>query len=341
MPGSVTYSGEPTGRDVVLRGLRYAPDVFEERELAGADEIAEFLQQDGTKWISLDGLSNTTLLEEIGRRLLFHPLLLEDIANTTQRTKLEEDEDRLFVFMRDFERNPDTQSLDDSQLTIALGEGFVFTFCEQEPSEFQTVRERLRSGQGLARANGADYLLYRLLDILVDQYFVALDELGSRLDALQSQVMESPNSREILQDLFDTRHELLGLRSSIMPLRDVLSALERRESGLIHPATRAYLRDVYDHALHVAESIDTLRELDSATLEVYLSRLSLRQNDVMRVLTVISTIFLPLTFLAGIWGMNFLHMPELRWTYGYLAALGVMAIAVAVMITYFKKRNWL
>jgi len=340
-PGSIVYGGQPREASPVLRAIRYDASSFEERTLQDASEIAPFLELPGVKWIDLEGLADTKLLEQIGHKLKLHPLLIEDIANTNQRTKLEEDGDQLIVFARDFERNAETGELADAQLAVALGSGFIFTFCEMAPSEFPVLRERLRIGQGSIRQNGPDYLLYRMLDILVDQYFAILEQADDRLESLQTRVLESPDDRDILPEIFEARQELLLLRKTILPLRDVLSALERRESQLIHPTTRAYFRDVYDHTLHVAESIDTLRDLEAASLEVYLSRLSLRQNDVVRVLTVISTIFLPLTFLAGIWGMNFTNMPELGWRYGYFGALAIMALAVIGMLIYFRRQKWL
>ncbi len=341
LPGSVVYGGHAQSTGATLRAVCYDVENYEDVLLSGPQEIPAFLAKPGVKWIDLIGLAETSTLEIIGRTLRLHPLLIEDIANTSQRTKLEEDGDQLVVFLRDFERNKETQTLEDTQVAIALGEGFIFTFNETPTSELEVIRERLRVGQGQARLNGADYLLYRMLDMLVDQYFVVLDEVNSRLESVQVRVMETPGDRNLLPDIFEARQELLHLRASILPLRDVLSALERRESPIIQPLTRAYFRDVYDHTLHVAESIDTLRELQSASLEVYLSRLSLRQNDVMRILTVISTIFLPLTFLAGIWGMNFRNMPELEWHYGYFAALGVMAVVMIIMLLFFKRRSWL
>lgn len=340
-PGSVVYGGVERKVGPILRAIRYDTGSFEERILHSPQEIAPFLALPGVKWIDLEGLADTNLLEAVGHALKLHPLLIEDIANTNQRTKLEEDGEQLIVFVRDFERNKETGVLDDAQVAIALGSGFIFTFCELPPSEFAVIRERLRIGQGLTRQNGADYLLYRMLDMLVDQYFIVIDDVNDRLEVLQTKVLETPGDKEILPEIFETRQELLLLRKSILPLRDVLSALERRESPLMHPVTRAYFRDVYDHTLHVAESIDTLRDLETASLDVYLSRLSLRQNDVVRMLTVISTIFLPLTFLAGIWGMNFDVMPELRWQYGYFASLGVMAVLAVIMMIYFKRQRWL
>lgn len=340
-PESVVYGGAVRNERAVLRAVRYDATSFEEIILTNAGEIPEFLKLPGMKWIDLEGLADTKLLVDVCNTLSLHPLLIEDIANTNQRTKIEEDGDQLIVFVRDFERNNESQELEDAQLTIALGDGFIFTFCEIPPSEFAVIRERLKIGQGITRQNGADYLLYRMLDMLVDQYFIVLDEVNDRLESLQTRVLETPNDRDILPEIFATRQELLVLRKSILPLRDVLSALERRDSPIIQAATRAYFRDVYDHTLHVAESIDMLRELETASLEVYLSRLSLKQNDVMRVLTVFSTIFLPLTFLVGIWGMNFDNMPELRWQWGYFVALGFMAVVSIFMLVYFKRQKWL
>lgn len=340
-PGSVVYGGTERKESAVLRAIRYDATSFEERVLTGPHEIPAFLELPGVKWIDLEGLADTKLLETIGHTLKLHQLLIEDIANTNQRTKLEEDGDQLIAFVRDFERNKETGMLDDAQVAIALGAGFIFTFCEMPPSEFAVIRERLRIGQGVSRSSGADYLLYRMLDMLVDQYFIVIDEVNDHLESLQTRVLETPGDKEILPEIFDTRQELLMLRKSILPLRDVLGSLERRESPLIQPVTRVYFRDVYDHTLHVAESIDMLRDLETASLEVYLSRLSLRQNDVVRILTVFSTIFLPLTFMAGIWGMNFQNMPELAWHSGYFIALGLMAVVAIVMLVYFKRQRWL
>lgn len=200
LPGSVVYGGE-NGRESVLRGVRYDAVTFEEKPLANASEVKEFLGQPGVKWVNLDGLSDTKLLEEIGRVLELHSLVLEDIANTQQRTKIEEDNNQFVLFLRDFDRNSETHGLEDSQVAIALGEDFVFTFCEREPTEFTLMLGRLASNQGIARSNGADYLVYRMLDLLVDQYFVMLDDESNKLDQLQAKIMDDPTDRGILSEL--------------------------------------------------------------------------------------------------------------------------------------------
>lgn len=333
------HTGERVSEQVVILAMRFAEEMCDEKTLTTVADVQNFLSHPGIKWIDVAGLHDTKLIEEIGKAVSVHPLALEDIANTHQRPKIEDYPEQLIVFLRDFERN-ESSGLVDDQVTLVLGKDYVLTFCEREPSEFETIRGRIRNKQGQLRLRGADYLLYRLLDILVDQYFELLDSLSDQVDREQSLLLEGSVGKPLLQEILNTHDELLLLRRSVAPLKDALSALERRDSHLISPATRIYFRDVHDHAQHAAEMLDTLRELGAMSIELHISRLSVRQNDVMRVLTVFSTIFLPLTFLVGVWGMNFDVMPELRWKYGYFIALGLMVLISLVMLYYFKRKRW-
>ncbi|MCC6476426.1 magnesium/cobalt transporter CorA [bacterium] len=338
-PGTVVHTGERVSEQVVIRAMRFTEETCDEKTLANVADVQSFLTHPGVKWIDVAGLHDTRLIEAIGKSVSIHPLAVEDIANTHQRPKIEDYPEQLIVYLRDFERDESKGLLDD-QVTLILGKDYVLTFCEREPSEFDVIRERIRNKQGQLRLRDADYLLYRLLDILVDQYFELLDTHADEVDRQQAFLLEGAVGKPLLQEIMNTHDELLLLRRSIAPLKDALSALERRDSHLISPATRIYFRDVHDHAQHAAEMLDTMRELGAMSIELYISRLSLRQNDVMRVLTVIATIFLPLTFLVGIWGMNFDNMPELHWKYGYFLALGLMAIVSLFMLFYFKRKRW-
>jgi magnesium transporter len=267
-------------------------------------------------------------------------LILEDIANTEQRTKLEDYGDILYIVTRWFEIEKASGRIVSDQISLILGRDFVVSFSEKEADEFASVRQRIREGKGRIRTMGADYLAYRLLDSIVDNYYIILEPLGERIDDLETRLLENP-SPKILPEIFDIKRDLLFLRKSVWPMREVLSSLERGESPLISTETRVFLRDAYDHTIHVMDTIDIFRDMEAGSVEVYLSSLSYRQNEVMRLLTIISTFFLPLTFLAGVWGMNFMVMPELKWPFGYALAWGVMLAIAGGMVVYFRKKKWL
>lgn len=278
-------------------------------------------------------------MRKIGEQLNLHPLVMEDILNIYQRPKVEEHEDHIFCVTKMISYNDTTNELDVEQLSLAFGANWVVTFQEREGHIFDPVRNRLSNPQGRLRKNGSDYLTYALLDTVVDRYFLVLEKIGERLEVLEDEMIQNPTIEQ-LQEIYRMKRDLLFLRKSIWPLRDMLSLLDRIDSNLIKDSTRIYLRDVYDHVAQIIDTVETYRDMASGILDTYLSSASNRMNEVMKILTIFAAIFIPLTFIAGIYGMNFEYMPELKNHYGYFGVWGVIIIVIAIMLTYFKKKKW-
>ncbi|WP_300998867.1 magnesium/cobalt transporter CorA [Methanoculleus sp.] len=325
-------------RPVTVTVTSYDESRFDERTCTRAGEIGGLALGPAVTWIDADGVHDTRMVQAIGDAVGIHPLTLEDIANTGQRPKIEDYRDYLYVAVRMLA--PGDGEFHSEQVSLVLGKGYVVSFQEQPGDVFERIRERLRAGAGRLRSEGADYLFYALLDAIVDGYFSVIEVFGERIEAVEEEVVADPD-RETLQAIYALKRSLIALRRSVWPLRDVVAELERGDSPLILGSTLVYLRDVYDHTIEVAETVETYREMMSGTLDVYLSSQSSRMNEIMKVLTIIATIFIPLTFIAGVYGMNFAYMPEIRHPWGYPAALASMAVVAGVMLLYFRKKRWI
>jgi magnesium transporter len=290
-------------------------------------------------WVDIGGVHRLDLLEAFGTQFSLHPLLLEDIANTDQRPKLDDYESYLFLVMKVLSVT-DKQDLLVEQVSFVIGRNFVLSFQENGTDVFKPVRDRLRGGKGRLRQSGADYLMYALVDAIVDQYFLVLESLGEKIELLQEKVVADPKP-ETLREVHALKRQLLFLRRAVWPLREATNGLSRSDCPFLHEPTKVFFRDVYDHVVQIVDTIETLREMVSASLDIYLSSVSYRLNAVMRVLTVITTIFMPLSFIASIYGMNFEYMPELKSEWGYPAVLGAMGLIAAGMLIAFRQRRWL
>ena len=290
-------------------------------------------------WINVDGLHDTELIEKLGEGFSIHPLVLEDILNTETRPKLDDYETHLFLVVKMMTWDEETATIVTEQVSLVLGPRYLLTFQERGGDVFDAVRERLRAGQGRLRKMGADYLMYALLDAVVDGYFLILEKLDDRIETLDESMQDSVGG-ETLREVHRLKRVIIDLRKAIWPLREVLAALSRIESPLVRPETRVFLRDVQDHAVQVVETMETFRDLASGLVDLYMSTLNNRMNAVMKVLTVITTVFIPLTLIAGIYGMNFEHMPELHWRWGYPLVLVAMLGIAGWMLSVFKKRGW-
>jgi magnesium transporter len=288
-------------------------------------------------WINVDGVHDPEIISALGRAFDLHSLLLEDVLNTTQRPKVEEYDGCLFLIAKMLHHDTKSRNVVVEQVSLIMKEGVLLSFQEQPFDAFDSIRERLRAGKGRLRSADADYLFLRLLDAVVDEYFVVLDAMGHDVEKLEAQCGNIDN-RTFISDVYSLRRQLLFVRKAIHPLRDILSTIQRSETTLLRESSTPFLRDVYDHALQSAETIETYRDLLGTLLENHLSVISHRTNSSMHVLTVVATIFIPLTFIAGIYGMNFRHMPELEWQWGYPAAWMVMLVVGAGMYVYFKRR---
>jgi magnesium transporter len=334
----------------VLRYTRFDADSWEQKETTTVEEIPEPSADGPVLWVELNGLADTSLLQGLGERFGLHPLAIEDVLNLGQRPKVEPYEKHLFIVLQMLSANG-TESPAREQVALFLGPGFLISLEEDpETQSFQAVYERLRSSRGLIRKLGADYLAYALIDTVVDHQFPLLETLGEALDALDTELLEQP-SRAHVHRLLECKRTLTNLRRYVWPEREVINSLLHDESGLIQHETKVYLRDCYDHTIQIMDLIESYRDLAAGAMEMYLSSVALRTNEIMRVLTVISSIFIPLTFLAGVWGMNFQHenqgevlpwnMPELHHPYGYPACLLLMFGVAIAQLAYFRRKKWL
>jgi magnesium transporter len=344
-PGTLVHVGTERFEKTRITVIDYDLGMCEEKELKTIEECFPCKDTQTVTWINLDGVHQIDVIEKIGKHFNLHPLVLEDIVNTGQRPKIEDFDDYLFVVLKMLYRDENEQETQAEQVSLIVGPQFVITFQEKVGDVFNPVRERIRNGKGRIRKMGPDYLAYALIDSIVDNYFTILEKLGEEIEEMEKELVGDPKP-QILQSVNRLKTELLFLRKLIWPLREVISGLQRGESSLIKETTGIYLRDVYDHTIQVIDTIETFRDLASGMFDTYLSSVSNKMNEVMKVLTIIATIFIPLTFVAGIYGMNFnpdvslLNMPELNWKYGYVTTIGVMVLLALVMVYYFKRKKW-
>ena len=339
-PGTLVHIGEKKAEIPKITIMDYGEAHFQEKEVKTIEECFLFKETPTVTWINIDGLHQVEILEKLGECYGFHPLVLEDILNTDQRPKIEDYGEYLYIVLKMLDQSNQSNEILTEQISIILGQSFVISFQEKEGDVFDPIRERIRSGKGRIRKMGADYLAYALLDSIVDNYFIVMEKLGERIEFLEEELVKRPIP-ETLQTIHHLKREMIFFRKAVWPLREVIGSLERGELGLVKETTRIYLRDVYDHTIQVIDTIETFRDMVSGMLDIYLSSVSNRLNAVMKVLTIIATIFMPLTFIAGIYGMNFKHMPELEWRWGYPTVwIAVILIGVSMLI-YFKKKGWL
>ncbi|AGW11973.1 magnesium/cobalt transporter CorA [Megalodesulfovibrio gigas] len=340
-PGTVEYVGEKAEEQVKITVFAYSEHDVTVTTPARLEDCGRLRAPGTVFWVNLDGVHRTGFVEDAGRVFGLHPLVLEDIVHTEQRPKMEDQGEYLFLVVKMLRWDEAEGRVVDEQVSLVLGDGFVLSFQEEEHGDvFEDIRARIRAGKGRIRKCGPDYLLYSLLDAVVDNYFVVLEKVGDAIEDMEEALLESAGNTQ-LEELHVLRREALFLRKYVWPLREIVARLERQESELIRDGAKIYLRDLYDHVIQVMDTIETFREVLSGMADLHLSKISLKLNEIMKVLTVISTFFIPLTFIAGVYGMNFRYMPELEWRWGYFAVLGTMGIVAAGMWAFFKKRNLL
>ncbi|MGB3944262.1 MAG: magnesium/cobalt transporter CorA [Methanothrix sp.] len=342
-PGTLVHVGEERTEPVRITVLDYDEDSLHEFCPTSIDQCSDFRDSPSVTWIDVVGVHRPEVVEKIANCFGIHPLVQEDVVHTEQRPKMEDYDDYVFIVLKML-TSPDEPDGDDEirseQLSLIVGRGFVLSFQETEGDVFDPVRDRIRKSKGKIRRRGADYLAYSLIDAVVDNYFPILEAAGEELELLEDELLADPSS-DASQQIHQMKREMIFLRKSVWPLRDVISRLARGESEIFSDSTAIYLRDVYDHTVQVIEEIETIREILSGMLDIYLSTISNRMNEVMKVLTIIATIFIPLTLVAGIYGMNFDYMPELHWRYGYPAVLLFLTSAGVIMLIYFRRRRWI
>ena len=339
-PGTLVHIGERKAEQIRITLIDYNEQNFQERVAEKVEECFPFKEMPTVTWINIDGLHNIEAIEKIGRNFELHPLILEDILNTGQRPKCEDYEKCLFMVLKMLTFNNESDSIQSEQVSLVLGQNFVISFQEAVGDVFEQIRDRIRNAKGKIRKMSADYLAYTLIDAIVDNYFLILEKIGEQIESMEEELIAKPSDKTV-RKIHALKKELIFLRKSVWPLRELISSLEKTGSSLITNSTEPYLRDVYDHTIQVIDTVESFRDMVSGMLDIYLSSISNRMNAVMKVLTIIATIFIPLTFVAGIYGMNFKYMPELGWKWGYFIVLVIMAAVAVVMLIYFKRKKWL
>ncbi|HMQ80862.1 MAG TPA: magnesium/cobalt transporter CorA [Ignavibacteria bacterium] len=339
-PGTAVYTGDVLkGEKVIVNLIDYKGNLVNEKEITDPKECSVYTKKDTISWIDVDGIHDVALVQSITDSISIHPLVVEDILNVEQRAKMEEYDGYIYLVLKMFHLGK-TDEIIPEQVSIILSKNYVVTFQEGvEGDTFQEIRNRIRNNKGIINSMTSDYLVYSIIDSIIDSYFTILEVFGDRIERLEEELVNNPQKRT-LTEIYRIKREMLYIRKSIWPLREAISRLERGESELVSRNTHLYLRDVYDHTINVLDTIETYRDMLSGMIDIYLSSISNRLNETMKYLALISTIFIPMTFIASIYGMNFELMPELKWAQGYWFALSLMAAIGIGFYIYFKKKKW-
>jgi len=340
-PGSLVHVGEEIPGRASIRLFKFDAEGYDERTLGAlTPEVLSEVVEPHTYWLDLDGLVADPTLTAVGERFNLHPLLLEDVLNTDHRPKVEEYQDTLFVVAKMLAMDEETGGIHTEQICFVLLKGIVISFQERPGDVLDPIRERIRKDTGRVRRSGADYLLYALLDVIVDHYFVIVEDLSKRIEALERKVLVRPGNEDLLT-IQELRSLLILVNRYVTPTRELAGRLNTIQSPLVEKPTRRYINDLQDHTVYIAETIGTFREMLSSLENTYHAGVNMRMGQVMKLLTIISTIFIPLTFVVGIYGMNFDHMPELHWRFGYFAVMGGMTVIAILMLLWFRRKRWL
>ena len=340
VPGSGGYVGEKRENPVKLQAIGYDENNIIDKELTSVDEILSLKKKFSVTWLNVTGVHDEKIIRKIGECFNFHPLVLEDIVNTTQRPKIEEYDDYLFIVLKMINIESDTKEIVMEQISLIVGEDYVISLQEREGDVLDALRQRIRFGKGKIRKEGSDYLLYGIIDCVVDYYFTVLENVGESIEDLEDTLMQTSN-QELLNRIYALKRELVFMRKSIWPMREVVSTIQHSDHPIFKKETSIYFRDIYDHTIQIVETVETFRDMMTGMLDLYLSTVSNKMNEVMKVLTIFAAIFIPLTFIAGVYGMNFEFMPELKWRFGYALWWIVAVILIVGMVIYFKRKKWL
>jgi magnesium transporter len=339
-PGTVQYFGIPRIEQPVIKLIEYDDDEAAEYLIDEPDQIKKFLLTDRIKWISVAGVHDIEIISQLGEIFQINQLELEDLSNTTQRPRMEERENYIFMVFKALIVDPIDKDVSIEQVSLVLGNNYVLSFHETEPKLFETLRTRILTGKGRVRKMKSDYLAFVLADIMIDQYFVILEDIGDTIEGIESELIRNPGSAN-QEAIYRMKRRLVYVSRTIWPVRELVNEMERSDHTLIHEESRIYFRNIYDHTVQIIETLDSLRDLTSSMMDLYLSSVSLKLNEIMKVLTIFSALFIPLTFFAGVYGMNFKYFPELGWQWGYAMFWGVCIIATIVMLFYFYRKKWL
>jgi len=338
-PGTMIFIGEQQVDKARIDIIQYDTAAFKEMSDVSAEECRDCSTTPGVTWINVNGIHNIGLIESLGKYFDLHPLTLEDIVNTTQRPKVEEFPNYVYAVLKMMTFDEAANRIEIEHVSLILGDNYVISFQEHEGDVFDSVRERIRNAIGRIRSLKADFLAYALMDAAVDNYFLAVERIGDRIEDMDDHILAHPRPEDI-HEVHKLKREILSFRKAVWPLREEVGALEKSETVLIRPETRVFLRDLYDHIIQIIDMVETFRDILGGIHDTYLSSVSNRMNEIMKVLTIISTIFIPMTFIAGVYGMNFEHMPELKWPFGYYLIWGIMLMAAISLVLFFKRRKW-
>jgi magnesium transporter len=338
-PGTLLYTGAYASQEARVTVVDYSTSVYHFEELTDLDKLKDFKERKTITWVNVDGLSNIPVIEKIGQIFNLHPLILEDILHTEQRAKADLHDDYIYLVMHMLNYNEKRDTFESEQLSIVFGSNYVITFQEEKGDNFDSIRERIKK-QGKITEKGADYLAYSLIDVIVDSYYHVMERMGEWIEGLEAEIMKRPNRKRTFE-INDMKRDANFLRKHIWPVREMLHSLQRHEEGLLSKDTRVYLNDAYDHCIQVMDNLETYRDMIANLMDLYLSNLSFKMNEVMKTLTIIATIFIPITFITSLYGMNFQYMPELHWKYGYFAVVGIIVAISCIMLIYFKRKGWL
>jgi magnesium transporter len=340
VPGTVQYVGSHRSESSVIDLIEYHDAEVSEYTIDHPDQLTGFLQNDYIKWIRVTGLHDSEMISRIGEICQINQLDLEDLSNMTQRPRMEERDKYIFQVFKALLLNSEDKEVTIEQVSLILGENYVISFHETEPKLFDPLRSRILHSKGRIRKMKSDYLAFAIADVMIDQYFAILEDIGNTIQIIESELIINPNIAS-QEAIYRMKRRLVYVGSTIWPVRELINAVERSDHDLINDETRIYFRNIYDHTVQIIETLDNLRDLTSSMMDLYLSSVSLKLNEIMKVLTIFSALFIPLTFLAGVYGMNFKFLPELEWQWGYPLFWIICIIATILMLFYFKRKRWL
>ncbi|MFI0434121.1 MAG: magnesium/cobalt transporter CorA [Parachlamydiaceae bacterium] len=339
-PGSLLYTGSSGGKKIRLSIFEYGEDKWKEKKDASVEECLQHINMPTMTWIQVHGVFDPDTVASIGKTFKLHALFIEDIVSTGQRPKLDVFDNQVFIVARSLQYEPTSQALKDEQISIVFGNNYLITFLEGNEDIFKPIEDRLRQGSNRIRKQGSDFLAYALLDTIVDYYFVVLEKVDISLDSLEEELITFPKANT-LQKVQHAKREMIILRKAIWPMRDVINRLAHLDDHLVDSTTKIYLQDVHDHTVQTIDIIESFRDVVGGMIDIYLSNINIRTNDIMKVLTIVSTIFVPLTFISSLYGMNFEHMPELHTQWGYPLVVCTMGATAISMLIFFRRRKWI
>lgn len=339
-PGTVLYKGKKVSPITAVEITHYDKEYYDVIKTQNIEDTFNYANSGKVTWINVNGLNNATHIEQLGAHYGLHPLTLEDIVNTTHRPKIDEFEDYIFIILKMLYINNDNQLVFE-QLSLIVGSDFVITFQEADGDVFDDLRLRIASSKGRGRSLGSDYLMYALIDAVVDHYLEIIEIFGDKIEDLEDVILEKDTNEDMSSAIQNLKREVLKIRRSTLPLREVINRLDKTDHSIIKEKTHSFLNDLYDHIVQANETIEVYREMVWSLLNLHMSVVSNRMNEVMKLLTIIATVFIPLTFIAGIYGMNFDYMPELHYKHSYFILLGIMFLIIVIMLRYFRKKKWL